>query len=482
MTHVAVVGAGPAGLAAAIAALDAGAEVTLIDSSDRLGGQFWRHLPPQRAAARESALQHDWSRFRLMSARVTSHPRCRIRAETSVWAVERRGGKAVLHVVAGPADGAGRRTGEIEPDGLVLATGAHDLTLPFPGWDLPGVYTGGAAQALAKSERVAVGQRVVVAGAGPFLLPVAASLTLTGARVTGVHEAAGPRRLARGWLGGAAALAAMPGKLGELAGYAAGQLRDRVPYHPGSGVVAAHGADFVTAVTVARLDASWAPVPGTERVVKADAVAVSHGFVPRLELAIAAGCALHGDAFSRFVLVDGNQRTSVPGVHAAGELTGIAGAAAAIDEGTVAGWAAAGADPGAAAAVSARRRAARGRAFGRSLAAAHGIGGGWTAWLSDATVICRCEETTYGRLREVADATRSRSLRSLKLTTRAGLGPCQGRVCGRPVEAICTGRGGPFLDDALPDRRPVAVPVRLGELAGTPISPTAEVTDERTAQ
>jgi NADPH-dependent 2,4-dienoyl-CoA reductase/sulfur reductase-like enzyme len=480
MTHVVVVGAGPAGLAAAIAALDAGAEVTLLDASDRLGGQFWRHLPPQRAAVRESALHHGWTRFRAMAATVTGHGRCRIRTETSVWAVERRGGQTVLQVVTGPADGAGRPVGELVPDALVLATGAHDLTLPFPGWDLPGVYTGGAAQALAKSERIAIGRRVVVAGAGPFLLPVAASLTATGARVLGVHEASGVRRLVRGWSGGAAALAAMPAKFGELAGYAAGHVRYRIPYHLRSGVVAAHGTDSVTAVTVAKLDADWAPVPGTERVVDVDAVAVSHGFVPRLELALAAGCALRGRAFSRFVAVDDDQRTSVPGVYAAGELTGIAGSAAAVDEGTVAGWAAAGGDPGAAPVAAARRRAGRARIFGRSLDAAHGIAGGWTSWLDDATIICRCEETTYGRLCDVAEATQSRSLRSLKLTTRAGLGPCQGRICGRTVEAIVIGNGRPFLDDALPDQRPIAVPVRIGELAQPLRSQTADSTDERT--
>jgi D-hydroxyproline dehydrogenase subunit alpha len=92
-------------------------------------------------------LHHDWSRFRAIATAVTSHERCRVRTETSVWALEHRGGRIVLQVVTGPADGVGRPAEELMPDALVLATGAHDLTLPFPGWDLPGVYTGGAAQA-----------------------------------------------------------------------------------------------------------------------------------------------------------------------------------------------------------------------------------------------------------------------------------------------------------------------------------------------
>jgi hypothetical protein len=292
----------------------------------------------------------------------------------------------------------------------------------------------------------------------------------------------------------------MPGKLGELAGFAAGQYRNRIPYRPGTAVIAAHGRDRVESVTVAGLDATWAPVPGTERVIACDAVAVSHGFTPRLELAIAAGCALTsgdpapgepaprspavgspapgtpavggqttGTPFDRFVAVDGDQRTSVADVYAAGEITGIGGADAARHEGALAGWLAAGGSPGSAAARNSRAAIARYRVFARALAAAHGIRPGWRQWLTGDTLVCRCEEVTCARLTATADATQARGLRSLKLTTRAGLGPCQGRVCGRTVEALLTGDGArPFLDGVLPDRRPVAAPLRFSELARSP--------------
>lgn len=478
MTLVAVVGAGPGGLAAAVAALDAGAGVTLLDASAGLGGQFWRHLPDSRPAAREARLHHGWERFTALRDALTSDGRCRILTSAQVWAIDRtdgidsRDGRIRLHLAIGDADGPGRSVETITPDALVLATGAHDHTLPFPGWDLPGVVTGGAAQALAKSERVAVGERVVVAGAGPFLLPVAASLAATGARVLGVHEASRLPAIATGWLRGVRTLAAMPHKLGELAGYAAGQLHDRIPYRPGTGIIAAHGHDEVEAVTVADLDASWEPVPGTDRVVACDAAAVSHGFTPRLELAIAAGCELTpGGPLDRFVAVDDDQRTSAPGVYAAGEIAGIGGADAAAHEGTLAGWIAAGGSPGHPRARNARRAVARYRVFARGLAAAHGIRPGWRNWLEDDTLVCRCEEVSYASLRNAATATGSRGLRSLKLTTRAGLGPCQGRICGRTVEALLTQNGArPFLDGVLTDRRPLAAPVRFSELAQAPIT------------
>lgn len=481
---VAVVGAGPAGLAAATAALDAGAEVVLLDASPALGGQFWRHRPGDEAddARQQRGWQwHGWQRFTAMRRALAASARCRAVTGAQVWAIDHPGGAARLQLAVGEADHPERFMESVQPDALVLATGAHDHTLPFPGWDLPGVATGGAAQALAKSEGLAVGGRVVVAGAGPFLLPVAASLAGVGARVLGVYEASRPTALAAGWLqaagwpgvglpGDAGSLAIIPRKLGEVAVYAARQLRRRIPYRLGSGVVAAHGRDRVEGVTVAALGHDWSPVPGTGRTIACDAVAVSHGFTPRLELAIAAGCKLTaGGPLSRFVSVDSDQRTSVPGVFAAGEITGIGGADAALHEGALAGWIAGGGSPAHPRARAARRGIARYRLFSGGLAAAHGIRPGWRRWLDDGTLVCRCEEVSYAALREAAAATSSRGLRPLKLVTRVGLGPCQGRICGRTVEALLTGDGASaFLDDVLPDRRPMAAPVRFAELAQPP--------------
>jgi len=391
-----------------------------------------------------------------------------------------------VHALIGPPDGTGRKPRTIQPRTLVLATGAHDRTLPFPGWDLPGVFTAGAAQAYAKGERVAVGRRVVVAGAGPFLLPVASSLVSTGATVLGVYEASTPRQMIRGWLSKPWQLAGAAHKSGELAGYIRGQLRHRVPYRTGYAVVAAHGEGRVAAVTVARVDAQWAPIPGTARRIEADAVCVSHGFTPRLELAIAAGCALSPD---RFVVVDADQRTSVPGVFAAGEITRIGGVDAALAEGELAGHAAAGGCSADAAVVTARRSATVFTGFAARIEAAHGIQPGWTAWLTEDTIVCRCEEVTYGRFCSTLAATGGPSLRSLRMTTRAGLGVCQARVCGRTVEDLLIGEptvGVAEVDIdhtrislpapvpvAVSDRRPITTPVRLAELAAMPPSPSA---------
>ncbi|HJP78016.1 MAG TPA: FAD-dependent oxidoreductase [Pseudonocardiaceae bacterium] len=488
MTNVVIVGAGPAGLAAADAALRAGAEVTLLDSAPLPGGQFHRMLPTAYAARHPERVHHGWAAFDRLRRRVLEHPRCAWWPDSTVWALEACGerrvadgagqaaprgltdgaGQAVrggadwaeraaarwaprVQVLRGLADGTGRARYVLEPDALVLATGAHDRVLPFPGWQLPGVFTAGAAQALAKGERVAIGERVVVAGSGPFLLPATASLLEAGSHVLSVFEANSPGTILRGWGSRPWEVA---GKAGELLGYVAGQVRRGVPYRMGRAVVAARGDGRVEEIVVASLRADWSVVPGTERTFAVDAVCVSHGFSAQLELPVVAGCELTD---AGFVAVRADQRTSVAGVYAAGEITGIAGAPAAAAEGTVAGWCAAGREPNRADV----RRVVAGQAFAARLARAHPIGTGWPGWLTPETVICRCEETSYDTLCAAAADPSKMDGRALRLTTRAGLGPCQARMCGPTVAELTRSRP--------THRRPIAQPIRLGELAESPL-------------
>lgn len=447
MTRVVVLGAGPAGLAASQAALAAGAEVTLIDEGSVVGGQFWRH----HETLTDPRLEHGRGRFDRLRGALD---RASVQVNASVWSAE-VDTTVRLHALVGSADGKDRHPLLVEADAVVVATGAHDLALPVPGWTLPGVTTAGAAQALAKRDGVTVGRRTIVSGAGPFLLPVAQSLALTGSRVVGVHEASAMRALAAGWLPNPWQLA---GKASEFIEYVGALARHRIPYRAGSAVVRILGESRVEAVVVASLDGDWRPIDGTEREVACDAVALGHGFTPRLEAALALGCAVGGDRHRRFVTVDDAQRTSVRNVYAAGEVTGIGGADAALAEGAVAGFLAAGGsidDPRLRGPIAVRRRM---RAFAARLEKAHGIRKGWTAWLEDDTIICRCEAVT----KRVIDERAQVPARAMKLATRAGLGPCQGRTCGRAVEEIVAQAGGASSGF---DRRPLLAPLRLGELA-----------------
>jgi thioredoxin reductase len=449
MRDVVVIGAGPAGLAAAVTAATAGLDVALVDAGRRPGGQYYRHH-----AAETGRLHHGWDTFvRLRNAldRLTYLPGHR------VWHVE---DGFTVHALTGDRD---ERPVRIDARAVIVATGAHDRSLPFPGWDLPGVLTAGGAQALLKGNRVRAGEQIVVAGTGPFLFPVATGLAGAGATVLGVFEANRP-------YGFASQVARHPDKAREGAGYAALLARHRIPYRTGHAVVAAHGDGRVEAVTVARLDRGRATV--RERVIDCDTVAVGYGFTPQLEIPLQLGCATRMDADGSLVVtVDAAQRTSVSGLYAAGETTGVGGAQLSLVEGELAGLAVAealgglAADPADVRRLVARRR--RLRAFAAAMHRTYPIRPGWMDRLRDDTIICRCEEVTCGRLTEAAELGAT-DPRSAKLLSRAGMGWCQGRVCGYATAWLAAGICGrlPGPDDLLgPARRPLAQPVRLRDLA-----------------
>lgn len=457
MRRVVVLGAGPAGLSAAVAARSAGAEVVLLDSEVTTGGQFWRHAPGVDPRHR---LQHAWPEYVRLGERLAG---VEIVTEAHVWNVEPVDGGVRIHSVIGLIDGAGRPTRVDEADAFVLAPGAHDRALPFPGWDLPGVTTAGAAQAIAKRDGAALGHRTVVAGTGPFLLPVALSLCESGAEVVEIDEANAAGGILRTWGAHPEGWAGASTKARELVQYAALLARRRIPYRVGRTVVRAQGDERVEQVVTAELRPDWTIVPGSQRTVPADSVCVGYGFVPRLETLVAAGCRLTSD---RFVEVDDVQLTSVPGVFAAGEVTGIGGADLARAEGTIAGLTAACGSLDGPVGRRALRSRARLRRFAAVLEDAFGIRPGWTTWLDDDTPVCRCEETSCGALRRASDADPGAGLRSLKLMTRAGLGACQARTCGRNVEELLASWGH-ATSDTVTDRRPLSSPIRLGELAGS---------------
>ncbi|WP_042382529.1 NAD(P)/FAD-dependent oxidoreductase [Streptacidiphilus melanogenes] len=453
---LAVVGAGPAGLAAAASAAEHGVRVALLDGAPQPGGQFYRQPAAELRAERPQALHHHWSAFQHLLARLDAvRERVTLLSDHHVWSVTGGSGAFAVHALTGPDQ---RQARSLTARQVLFATGAHERQLPFPGWTLPGVVGAGGAQAMLKAGLVLPGRRVLVAGSGPLLLAVAASLTAAGATVPLVAEAAGYLGYARG----ARVLAANAGKLVEGAQHGATLLRHGVRLRPRTAVVAAHGTDRVEAVTLARLDAAWRPLSGTQWRVPCDAVAVGHGLVPQLELPLEFGC--HTRRLpdgSAALVVDAAQRTTVPGVWAAGESTGVGGVQLAITEGELAGLAVAGQNT---APRSLLRRRSRQRAFADLMAARHAPGSGWTQWLDDATEVCRCEEVTARQVRDAVAELGAADQRTVKLLTRAGMGWCQARMCGPAVARLCGAPNADRHDDGAPTR-PLSTPVPLGLLA-----------------
>lgn len=447
---VVVVGGGPGGLAAAAAAVRAGCTVALVDAAGDLGGQYWRHRPGRLDGA------PDRTTFAVLAE--TARSGATHLAEHEVWTVGTDSHGFVVHAVSGSTE----RT--ISGAAVVLATGAADRQLPFPGWELPGVFTAGGAQALHKGHGVSVGRRVVVAGTGPFLLPVAAGLAADGARIVGLFEA----NATSGWLSRLPAVARNPGRISEAAAYRVKLARSGARYRTGCAVVAAHGDTHLDAVTVARLDADWRVRPGTARTVRCDALAVGWGFTPRIELALGLGCSTRVDLDGAVVVdVGDDQATSVPGVYVAGEACGVGGAALAVAEGEIAGFAAAAAlghrataDPS-----RARRDRARLRAFAAAMHRVYPVRDGWRDWLKPQTLVCRCEEVPVRAVVEAVHELGATDARSVKLFSRTGMGWCQGQICGYATSRLAALESGHPAAEIGLAHRPLAVPVPLGLLA-----------------
>ncbi|MFJ8058265.1 FAD-dependent oxidoreductase [Streptomyces sp. NPDC096142] len=474
--HLAVIGAGPAGLAAAVAAAAHGVRVTLIDSAPRAGGQFYRRPAAELDARRPQALHHQWRTWERLADSLAHHVatgRVTHMTDHHVWLVEKRlkgaPGAAGLsgftvHALLGPAQ---ETSAEVGADAVLLATGGYEKVLPFHGWTVPGVLTAGGAQAMLKGSLAVSGRTAVVAGTGPLLLPVATGLAAAGVEVAALVESTGPTAFLRR----TRALAAQPGKIAEGAQYAARLLRHRVTLLTRHTVVEAHGDERLEAVTVAALDADGRARPGTERRIACDTLAVGHGMLPHTDLAETLGCRLDGTG----VHVDDEQRTDVPGVWAAGETTGIGGAALSLAEGHIAGRSAAarlnGAEPDRSSWAPAARSRGRLREFSAALDTVYAPPAHWTDLVTDDTVVCRCEEVTAGAIREAVDGLGAGDVRTVKLLTRAGMGWCQGRMCG-PAVAGLTGCA------LTPSRRPFARPVPLGVLARAGETRDAEETED----
>lgn len=416
---VLVIGAGPAGLAAACTAAEAGHRVAVVDDNPTMGGQIWRGA---KVTSTRSVAARWFTRVRRAPIEFIQGTRIVARPEETVLLA---------------ADD--ESLSELQFEKLILATGARERFLPFPGWTLPGVTGAGGLQALAKSGQPIAGRRVIVAGSGPLLLAVAAYLRRAGTIVPLIAEQAPHRRVMRF----AAGLLQHPQKLAEAVGMK-WQLRG-VRYLTDCWPVAATGENSIESVTLRRNNQTWEE--------PCDYLACGFGLVPNVELPMLLGCELEQGR----VIVDKLQQTTAANVFAVGEVTGISGLEPALMEGEIAGLTAARKTGEARRLLGARRRAYR---FADRLEQAFALREELRQLAADDTIVCRCEDVTRGQL------TAHTSWRSAKLQTRCGMGPCQGRVCGAATEFLF----GWGVDSVRPPLYPVPLQ-HLAHATVTPITP-----------
>ena len=438
-----VIGAGPAGLAAAEAASRNGSEVALIDSSSRMGGQYWRH--------RSKVTGYRSNRADEIFAKVSAAQSITHIYEANIWSAEREGNLIRVNYLQGGIESS------LTAEKVIIATGAYDRTLPFPGWDTPGSMTPGAAQSLLKGQGVLVGKRIIVAGTGPFLLPVATGLAEAGAEIVALIDANSPLR----WSLSPLALLTNIAKFSELVYYARLMRKFRIRPHFGRAVTTfANGVATISAV-----NSGFHIKSGKSQPMRADVVAVGWGFVPDLSLGGILGCAQRVDSDGTVIFeVDENQLSSQPQIWIAGEATGIGGADLSLIEGEIAGLAASG-QKIKHALLTERVRKQR---FANALKRSYPVRDGWREWITSNTTICRCEEVKSQEIRDSVSELGAEDSRTSKLFTRAGMGLCQGRMCSRNVSEIVSGITQCAVTDGeriAASNRPIAAPISLGQLS-----------------
>lgn len=455
-----IVGGGPAGLSAAIAAARFGTQVLLIDENRLAGGQIYRQLPPTFRVEPASKLGSDDidGRVLLKQAEDLSQ-HITIWTDALVWSVfeskqlaVQRNDKLIL----------------IDADAIVVATGAYERPFPVNGWTLPGVMTVGGAQTLLKSQRVLPGSRVLLAGTGPLQLVVAEQMLNAGMEIVAVIESVSklinPSTIFD--------LAHQPGLILQGLKYLMRLRTAGVPLMKSSILTGIEGTESVERVYVERIDSRLNRIPETRRVFEVDTVCIGYGLVPNTWLTQMFGCRHAYDPLTAALTphYDHNMQTDQPGIFVAGDGAGVAGVLVARCEGTIAGLSA-GASIGSISAADAERNAgpyrkklSALRKFRHAMDRSYKIDSRLYSSISDDTIICRCEGVTAGDIR---DSIRRGTVNpnDIKKRTRSGMGYCQGTSCIPAISMILMNEFG-VLPDALSRMtpRPPARPIPLSLL------------------
>ena len=423
-----IVGAGPGGLAAAVAAAESGAQVLIIDERPQAGGQYFKQL-----AESHHPLQQQDKQFRQGQALIkkTKQANIELLNATTVWGgfVDEQG-MLEIGILQNDHD----RARILKPKQLIVATGAYEQPLPVPGWTLPGVMTTGAAQTLARSYRVSPGKRVLVAGNGPLNLQVACELLHGGADVVAVVESS-PSPWQR-WLKALHTARSAPNLILQGWRYLKQLRHHQVSIFYQHALTQVEGKQQAEGAIIARIDEQGTPITAQHRQFQVDVVCMNYGFLPSNELLRLLGCKQYPTTTPGYLMTecDDQGRTSIDKIFVVGEAGRINGAQVALLQGRLAGWSAAKAlgyaipSQSSAKFKKAQRQLHRQKRFQQRL---------WSLFSSPAldfqfakedTLLCRCEEVSFAQINQLLDQGITR-LGTLKRLTRAGMGRCQGRYC-----------------------------------------------------
>lgn len=459
---VVIIGAGPAGLSCAAELAQAGREVVLIDDNPIAGGQYFRQLPTTYGTAPNARLLRDKTRYDEL-AKVLALHLVRYLPSTIAWGMPDP--RTIAY--AGQAG-----SGRIRASNVVIATGAQEKSLPFPGWTLPGVISAGGCLNLAKAHGLVPNGRMVIAGNGPLVLVAAATMIAAGAQIEAVLEAQLDRKLVTSALRG---LVAAPKILATGVGYRARILQSGTPFKTGWMIAEARGKDCLQEVAIAPIGVDGRPVRESQRWIQADTLVIGYGLLPGSETARVMGCRMELKSELNGVVPQRSAEleTSVNGVYAIGDGAGIGGAEIGLMEGKIA----ADAILHRSSPASLKARYDRLDRYRRFLNLAYAMSKPLIAATAD-TIICRCEEITLGRLAADPNSDGD-NFNSLKISSRLGMGRCQGRNCLHVASKLLGFDA--EAQPAHPRARPPLRPVKLAQLAADKDAGAAREPDEITA-
>ncbi|MFL9924715.1 FAD/NAD(P)-binding oxidoreductase [Herbaspirillum lusitanum] len=466
-----IVGAGPAGIRAAQTLVQHGLRPIVLDEAPRAGGQIYRQPPAGFQRSKQSLYGFEASRAHALHQTFADlQKQLDYRPQTLVWNAQ----PGLIDIL----DGNTLSADSVEWQDIIVATGATDRVLPFPGWTTPGVYTLGGAQVALKFQGCAIGRRVVLAGTGPLLYLVAYQYARAGAQVMAVLDSSSLMdRIAA-----LPVMLRMPSVLLKGMYYLGWLLAHGIPLHSHARLLRVEGGEQVDAViwrreNMAAPDANPAP----EYRLACDALGFGYTLRSETQLADLLGCRFAFDPLQRAHLPerDAAGRSSVAGVYLAGDGAGIMGADAAELAGERAALALLkdrGVKIAPAREQMLEQKLAGIAAFRKGLERAFPFPQRWAETTDDSVIICRCEQISAGDLRQAARTCGAQEMNRLKALTRIGMGRCQGRMCGAAATEILAQAAGVPLAQVGRLRgqaplKPVPIGMHIAVAAKAAISP-----------
>ena len=430
-----VLGAGPAGVAAANVASKEGAEVVIIDENSSAGGQIYRAPPnefqPQNSFKSDEFREGEKQRNILKNSNVKALFKHR------VWSVS----SDLVVSTVGP-----NGLSSWHARSLIIANGALERIIPFPGWTIPGVIGLAASTILLKSQYVLPGQSTVVAGCGPLLIAVANGIIKSGGKVSAIIDL----NSKSDWIKAFPRLLSRPDQLFKGMSWFANIMKAGIKLYGGHAVTNTKQVDNVLRISIAPINSAGSILDSkNQKIVEGDCLAIGHGLFPSTEITRLLKAKHIYDPYKGgwVPLIDDDFRSSIPGVYIAGDATGISGAFSAVQKGRIAGMAAV-RDLNV---MSSQKYKAKIKSeliilkknenFGKAAVRLMKFRPELIQTITSETIVCRCEDVFRSEIDEAIESG-ARDLNQLKAWTRCGMGPCQGRTCSEAIEAILASKVG----------------------------------------